>query len=432
MNDLTALQYRLSVLESLLAESGIISPGTIDDLIANVQSKPKTVTNQPVVGTSLTAAGVPKVDSSAGGPAQGGVLGYGASTDRQRDAEVDSDTEGAALTLEHLAFGQRKTEQQVPTLLSARSYSGTGTGAMNTSPVKISSGSKNGRRTSGMLEDHLDMKLHGGNTAGYNSSSVDAAGTGFDIASVSNNKGMLSNHGSKSGRGQAYPNALNQASSTKMSGLVKSTILDSLDPAEVFSIFYQRSDVYVRALLSVIPTREKGELLVKQYLDRVEWLHRCESAIAKFVDPIQQQNTHVVSCLFIDRSSCPNIFESVSGIMGYTAGEYSARGLHAVLEPVPDHSLRECLPKFRRCTMKLTGIYSQLGLYFMDPKEALQHFTQEERDTLPEKWLNAAHGVRLETVSADPAPPILTTKTTYRACGKAISWPFTQLSIYKP
>jgi hypothetical protein len=275
MNDLTALQYRLSVLESLLAESGIISPGTIDDLIANAQSKPKTATNQPVVGTSLTAAGVPKVDSSAGGPAQSGVLGYGASTERQRDAEVDSDTEGAALTLEHLAFGQRKTEQQVPALLSARSYSGTGTGAMNTSPVKLNSGSGSGRRTSGMIEDHLDTKLNGGNKAGYRTS-LDATGTGFDIAS--GNKGMLQTHGSKTGRGQAYPNALNQASSTKMSGLVNSTILDSLDPAEVFSIFYQRSDVYVRALLSVIPTRAKGELLVKQYLERVEWLHRCESA----------------------------------------------------------------------------------------------------------------------------------------------------------
>ena len=276
MNDLTALQYRLSVLESLLAESGIISPGTIDDLIANVQSKPKTAINQPVVGTSLTAAGVPKVDSSAGGPTQSGVLGYGATTERQRDAEVDSDTEGAALTLEHLAFGQRKTEQQVPAMLSARSYSGTGTGAMNTSPVKLNSGGGSGRRASGMIEDHLEMKLSGGNKAGYRTS-MDATGNGFDIASSSINKGMQM-RGSKTGQGQAYPNALNQASSTKMSGLVNSTILDSLDPAEVFSIFYQRSDVYVRALLSVIPTREKGELLVKQYLERVEWLHRCESA----------------------------------------------------------------------------------------------------------------------------------------------------------
>jgi hypothetical protein len=277
MNDLTALQYRLSVLETLLAESGIISPGTIDDLIANIQSKPKPATNQPVVGTSLTAAGVPKVDSSAGGPTQGGALAYGASTDRQRDAEVDSDTEGAALTLEHLAFGQRKTEQQAPALLSGRSLSGTVQSAMITSPVKMSGGSGSGRRDSGMAEDHVDLKLNGSKKAGYRTS-MDATGTGFNVASTSLNRGLTHNNMSKSGRGQAYHNASDQFSSAKMSGLVTSTILDSMDPAEVFSIFYQRSDVYVRALLSVIPTREQGELLVKQYLDRVEWLHRCKLA----------------------------------------------------------------------------------------------------------------------------------------------------------
>jgi hypothetical protein len=87
--------------------------------------------------------------------------------------------------------------------------------------------------------------------------------------------------------------------------------------------------------------------------------------------------------------------------MGYAAGEHSARGLHAVPESVPDDSLRECFAIFWPSPTTLIGIYSQLGLYFMDPKEALQHFTQEERDTLPEKWLNAAHGVRADTLTVD-------------------------------
>ena len=108
-----------------------------------------------------------------------------------------------------------------------------------------------------------------------------------------------------------------------------------------------------------------------------------------------------MASLLVDRSSCPNVFEPVSGIMGHPAGEYSPRGLHAVSESLPNDSLRECFVVFRESSTTLIGIYFQLGLYFMDPKEALQHFTQQERDTLPEKWLNAAHGVRRETVSVD-------------------------------
>jgi hypothetical protein len=74
------------------------------------------------------------------------------------------------------------------------------------------------------------------------------------------------------------PSGQIQVSRNKTSSRLNSALLDSLDPAEVFSLFYQRSDVYVRALLSVVPDRRRGELLVKQYLSRVEWLHRCESS----------------------------------------------------------------------------------------------------------------------------------------------------------
>lgn len=40
-------------------------------------------------------------------------------------------------------------------------------------------------------------------------------------------------------------------------------VLEALEPTEVFSMFYQRSDVFVRALLSVMPSSDKGEILVR-------------------------------------------------------------------------------------------------------------------------------------------------------------------------
>ena len=97
------------------------------------------------------------------------------------------------------------------------------------------------------------------------------------------------------------------------SSRVNSAILDSLDPAEVFSLFYQRSDVYVRALLSVVPDRNRGELLVKQYLERVEWLHRCESRKQGVVRRLFSRT------IWLPRLARPNLLEAVPGTLGYAA-----------------------------------------------------------------------------------------------------------------
>jgi hypothetical protein len=62
----------------------------------------------------------------------------------------------------------------------------------------------------------------------------------------------------------------------------------------------------------------------------------------------------------------------------------------------------------------------------MDPTEALEHFSQHERDTLPETWLNAARGVSRSsgwwTASRDQP---VTLVVPDRACGKATLWQYT-------
>jgi hypothetical protein len=40
-------------------------------------------------------------------------------------------------------------------------------------------------------------------------------------------------------------------------------LLDLIGPMDVFDLFYRRTDVAMRALTKVLPSRERGELLVK-------------------------------------------------------------------------------------------------------------------------------------------------------------------------
>lgn len=257
--DFTALQHRLSVLESLLAESGIIAPGTLDDLVANPQqSKPKPSQGQQI-GTSLTAAGVPKVDGTATTRS-----GYAPLTDRHKDLDIDSDTEGAALTLEHLAFGQRKTEQQ-PGLA--------GQGATNLASQFPDVGMRESDTTSNRGEvAEMERALR----ASFSGSAANFIAAN-DLAMLRASAENMNRSAQQQPDGNVNRRRSGQIQvSTSKSSRVNSALLDSLDPAEVFSLFYQRSDVYVRALLSVVPDRNRGELLVRQYLERVEWLHRCE------------------------------------------------------------------------------------------------------------------------------------------------------------
>jgi hypothetical protein len=280
--DFMALQHRLSVLESLLAESGIIAPGTLDDLVANPQTKAKPKSSQHThthIGTSLTAAGVPKLENGLKtGGSSGHTHGYAplSSSDRHRDLDIDSDTEGAALTLEHLAFGQRKTEQQQPPGHIGQASSGNNlasqfipqSGGDVARRTSVSGSNNNNREDVAEMERALRASFSG-STAGFIAAN--------DLAMMRGTNGEdLNGSGSSGVKDGRAPGQVQISRNKASSSKVNSAILDSLDPTEVFSLFYQRSDVYVRALLSVVPDRRRGELLVKQYLERVEWLHRCE------------------------------------------------------------------------------------------------------------------------------------------------------------
>ena len=177
----------------------------------------------------------------------------------------DSDTEGAAMTLEHLAFGRGRADssQTIPLDQSHLHSAKPSAFANGTFPAVYP------RR----LEN-------------------DAAGTAFYTPS---NKPSV--NGSLGSSGDGGPNRVDA-----VQGNAKK-VLEALEPTEIFSMFYQRSDVFVRALLSVMPSSDKGEILVRtvgfssvctdiQYLERVEWLHRCNLTLL----PMSKLTAQVFTC----------------------------------------------------------------------------------------------------------------------------------------
>lgn len=51
---------------------------------------------------------------------------------------------------------------------------------------------------------------------------------------------------------------------------------EALAPMDVFEMCCKRTDIVLNALTRVLPSRERGELLVDAFLVRVDWLHRGE------------------------------------------------------------------------------------------------------------------------------------------------------------
>jgi hypothetical protein len=248
------------MLENILAEKGIVLP---EDLIPN--SKPRPLHSIGSTSTLITANSNTAHATLGENPNSNSnsnlILPRRNEEDDEGIKDGDSDTEGAALTLEHLAFGQRKTEQQVQT-------GGNPFAAITDQIVPVplpllpvSSGS-GGPGPGGSGAGSGSGSGQGANTAeGGNSLMSQVEEMQQEPLNMTVRMDQLENpavvvrtrpsDGSSPGRNR---NGLGSSSN----------VLTALDPTEVFSIFYQRSDVYVRALLSVLPDRQRGELLVQQ------------------------------------------------------------------------------------------------------------------------------------------------------------------------
>ncbi|WVQ77583.1 hypothetical protein IAR50_007271 [Cryptococcus sp. DSM 104548] len=222
--------------------------------------------------------------------------------------DLIDDTEGAALTLEHLAFGRSRAD---------------GSHAIPHFATRLSSVSKPAPNN----DYHLAKSniVYPSPTNGYDPAS----------GSSTHKSGMQPFNTPDSGRKELSAEERKQK---------LDKIMDIMGPLEVFDMFFKKTDIAMAALSKLLPPRQRGELLVKAYLEKVDWLHRC---------------VHVPTFL------------------------RQCNDLHNL---PPDKVTQEIALPF-------LGLYftvCTLGLQFMSKDEISLHFTEEEAHTLPDTWFHAA------------------------------------------
>lgn len=218
---------------------------------------------------------------NAYGGGGGGVVGRASISDGSADGDGDGqdDTEGAALTLEHLAFGRSRVEgahsiphfgARIPSSISkhapnndyhlARSsvsnvhtHTHTHSGGLAASPM-----SGSGRA--------LSISASAGNSPAdaRRKSSLNimpSSGSGEAQAQVRSHGGGYGVPGQSEGpdRRTSYGESL----SVEERQMRIDALLDLIGPTDVFELFYRKTDVAGRALTKMLPSRERGELLVK-------------------------------------------------------------------------------------------------------------------------------------------------------------------------
>ncbi|TXT13049.1 hypothetical protein VHUM_01450 [Vanrija humicola] len=256
-------------------------PSDLEQVLNQIQAN---VTTTPVLETNHSHAANPSMEDDGGNV---------------------SDTEGAALTLEHLAFGRARVDgaHSIP----------------NFSTRKPSSVSK---QAAGQGY-HLAHVSSGGTEHDSFTSPLSLARRSF---SFSDGKSLNPiEH-------QARINALAEA----------------LSPMDVFEMYTRKTDVVLNALTRVLPSHERGELLVNAFLNKVDWLHRL---------------FHTPTLL----SQCRDLWALPR-----------ERVVHEISMPF----------------MAVYFVVITLGLHFMDASEAEKHFTADEVQSLCDVWYSAARSAQ--------------------------------------
>nr|XP_019008195.1 nuclear protein [Kwoniella pini CBS 10737]OCF46976.1 nuclear protein [Kwoniella pini CBS 10737] len=272
-SELAALAHRLDALEASLVKNGALRPTDLDHFLNILR------------------------EGEGGGPQQA-----------LAEEETVDDTEGAALTLEHLAFGRSRAD---------------GSHSMPHFGSRLSSVSRPAPNNDYHLAKSIvPQQIAGPQTSGALSPS------------------MMS-HSNVTSDGPKYEGS---RLSLEERAQKIDQLLELLGPTDIFDLLYRKTDVAIVALTRLLPSRQRGEVLVKAYLEKVDWLHRC---------------MHVPTFL----RQCNDLW---------------------------------CLPPERvthEIAMPFLGLYltvCTLGLQFMDQSEINKHFTEEEAHTLPDTWFNAA------------------------------------------
>lgn len=239
-SDLAALAHRLDALESSLIKSGALLPADLERYLKGTREQMANLQPTPTYG-------VPNI------PAKAPPLG---------EQETVDDTEGAALTLEHLAFGRSRVD-------------------------------------GGHSIPHFGMRYPSamGRTAPSHQYHLAKVSTTLSpLNNFSPNHDITVRHASI-GHGSS-PLSLEER------GAKIEQLLDLIGPTDIFDLFYKKTDVAMRALTKVLPSTERGEMLVKAYIERVDWLHRCEWSHHLSVDRADLPGIHIPTFL----QSCADLW----------------------------------------------------------------------------------------------------------------------------
>lgn len=202
-SDLAALAHRLDALESSLIKSGALLPADLERYLKG--TKEQMATLQPTA--TYDAPTIPNKAPPLG------------------EEETVDDTEGAALTLEHLAFGRSRVD---------------GGHALPHFGMRYPN-------AMGKLNQNHQYHLAKVATSQSPLNSFSPKGNhDVTLRSTSFNLG----HGSSSLSTEERNQKIDQ-------------ILEVIGPTDIFDLFYKRTDVAMRALTKVLPTKEKGEILVR-------------------------------------------------------------------------------------------------------------------------------------------------------------------------
>lgn len=305
----------MDALEAALIKSGSLQQGDLDHFLKSLRGDlphhpPHAEADGKIASEPLTSVPAPLPVSL---PPNASSSAFTTTTDAEKSSgigirkagadedAVDADeAEGAALTLEHLAFGRSRVEgahaiphfgARVPSSIQrhvgnnnyhlARSgipHSGSGPGNKSPGTGSPITSPETRRKSS------LNISVSGipGGPSSASAAAVAAAGGGSG-GRESPSRPPLPGKGSGSGSSLPLPHShghghehapVGRTSLSVTAGYAETltqeerqmridALLDLIGPTDVFELFYKKTDVALRAFTKVLPNTERGRLLVK-------------------------------------------------------------------------------------------------------------------------------------------------------------------------
>ena len=203
-------------------------------------------------------AAVPK--GITAGPSSEGAGKINGKRKLEEDAVDMDEAEGAALTLEHLAFGRSRVDgaHAIPHF-GARAQSSVGRHVGNNNYHLARSSFSHGQ--SGTKDPGSGSPISSPEVRRKSSLNISSVPGGQGERSSPNRAALIP--GAKRDKARQQSTSYGEQISAEEKQLRIDALLDLIGPTDVFELFYRKTDVALRAFTKVLPSTETGKLLVK-------------------------------------------------------------------------------------------------------------------------------------------------------------------------